>query len=106
MPVCCNSYNAPLALNAGVPQGLTQCQTIYWLRSSAPFTTATDASAYFDTTSALNSLKSTNESSIANNSTGASLNVIPQSCTNTKTWYYTPVVVQLSHAADSVTYIS
>lgn len=106
MPVCCNSYNAPLILNAAPPQGLTSCQTIYWLRSSAAITNLTEAQAYFDTASAVNALKSSNESSIANGTVGASLNVTPEPCTSTQTWYYTPVVVQLAHAADSFLYYS
>jgi hypothetical protein len=93
-------------LNAAVPQGLTSCQTVYWLRSASPFTTTDQAKTYFDTASAPNVLKSSNESSIANGVTGASLNVIPEACTSPKTWYYTPVVVQLMHAADSVSVVS
>jgi hypothetical protein len=106
MPVCCNSYKAPLILNAAPPQGLTSCQTIYWLRSTAAFTNIGEAQAYFDTASALNALNSSNQSSIANGTVGASINVTPEPCTSTQTWYYTPVVVQLAHTADSFVYTS
>jgi hypothetical protein len=104
MPICCNSYNAPLVLNANVPQGLSSCNTVYWLRSNAVLSTTADAQAYLDTTSAQNILKSTNESSIANGTTGASLSITPASCNTTQTWYYTPVVVTLPHTADSFSY--
>src|SRR5205823_1265388 len=45
MPVCCNKFISPLILNVGVPQGLTSCQTIYWLRSNKAFTTMAEAKA-------------------------------------------------------------
>lgn len=104
MPVCCNSYHAPLVLQASTPDGLTSCQSVYWLRSKSAFLSLADALAFVDTASTLNVLRSTNESSIANNSTGASLNVIPEVCTSPQAWYYTPVVVQQPKAADSFSY--
>jgi hypothetical protein len=102
LPVCCNAFNAPLVLQATVPQGLNSCYSVYWLRSSSPFASPVDARTYFDTTQIANVLKSTNESSIANDTTGASLSVEPAPCTSSTTWYYTPVVVRLPASADSI----
>lgn len=104
MPVCCNRYNAPLVLTASAPKGLTACQSVYWLRSEAPFASAAAAMGYFDTASTANVLRSSNESAIANGVTGAELEIIPESCNVAKTWYYTPVVAQLPHIADSFSY--
>ncbi len=106
MPLCCNSFNGPLLLKAAAPQDLTACQTVYWLRSHAAFASLADAQAFADTASALNVLKSANEGSIANGLTGASLSVEPEPCTAPVTWYYTPIVMNQPHAADSVITVS
>jgi hypothetical protein len=102
MPICCNNFSAPLVLSASAPQGLSNCQSVYWLRSSAPFTSTELAVAYFDTASAANVLASSNPGSIANGVTGAALQIVPDSCTSPVTWFYTPVVAQLAHGADSI----
>ncbi len=104
MPICCNRYNAPLRLQATPPQGLSSCQTVYWLRSKTSFTSTDDAKAYFDTAASVNVLPSTNDSSIADGVTGAELHVIPEPCNSTSSWYYTPVAVQRAHNSDSVMY--
>ncbi|MBS1614547.1 MAG: T9SS type A sorting domain-containing protein, partial [Bacteroidetes bacterium] len=104
LPICCNKYNAPLILNATPPKGITSCQTVYWLRSKSVFGSTDEAKAYFDTASTADILPSANDSSIANDVTGAELHVIPEPCTSSSTWYFTPVVVQRAHNADSIQY--
>jgi len=100
MPICCNGATTPLHLNATVPTDLTSCQAIKWIRSGAAFTSFSSAKSYFDT-SITNVLNSTNSSSISA-TTGASLDVsAPASCASKLTYYYTPVVVQVAHPADS-----
>lgn len=101
MPICCNNASTPLLLQASVPKGLTSCHSVYWIKSPSALSQA-DAWAYFDTTASANILKSTNESSIANNTTGATLSVLPEPCSTNQTWFYTPVVARLARAADSI----
>jgi hypothetical protein len=103
MPVCCGNASIPLTLKAAVPQDLTSCQSVYWLRSAISPGTYAVAKAIFDTTQPANIFVSTNSGSISS-SEGASLNVIPpSSCSAKQTYYYTPMVVQLPQAVHNIT---
>jgi hypothetical protein len=107
MPVCCNTYYSPLIIKAAPPQGYTSCHSIYWLRSTMALTSSVDAQAYFDTTNNVqNVLKSANEGSIASGAVGAAVNIIPEPCSTVQSWYYTPVLVQSVHVADTIAYTS
>jgi hypothetical protein len=103
MPVCCASTTETLGIPATVPQELTSCQSVYWLRTAAAPGTYAVAKAIFDTTQAANILPSSNEASITNGATGATLEVSPpKSCAAKQTFYYTPVVVELPRAAKTI----
>ncbi len=105
MPVCCNVYNAPLRLKASAaPRGVDfGCQNVYWTRSAAPFANYGEAQAFLDTAT-VSVMPSTNDALLSGGTTAAALDVIPAPCTAPITWYYTPVVVQRPHVADSFVY--
>jgi len=103
MPICCSNTSIPLILEAAVPQDLTSCQSVYWLRSSTSPGTYAVAKSIFDTTQAANIVVSTNNGSISS-SEGASLSLSPPvTCASKQTYYYTPMVVQLPQAAHNIT---
>ncbi len=105
MPVCCNVYNAPLKLRAAVaPQGVSfGCYNVFWTRSKALFANYAEAQAFIDTAIYPNVTPSSNDGLIPTGA-AAALDVTPEPCTAPLTWYYTPVVVQVRHNADSFVY--
>lgn len=103
MPICCDSSApVPLLLQATPPQGLSACETVYWLRSDMPLVGPADAQAYFDTASGANIIRSNNADSL-NSGIGAQLSIRPpQHCAGPQSWYYTPVIATRAMPMDSV----
>jgi hypothetical protein len=103
MPVCCTTSATPLIIRATAPQHLGSCESVYWLRSTAPLASVAAALQYFDTTAAVNILPATNPDSIKNGLTGPALEIYPPvSCATPFSYYYTPVVVTSRRGADSL----
>ncbi len=102
IPVCCGTTKAAVQLTATAPQSLTDCQTVYWLRSTVAPTSFAMANAMFDTTNTSNILPSSNESDISGGS-GAILEAKPPvNCVARQSFYYTPMAVQLPRAGRTI----
>ena len=103
MPICCASTANILTLSATAPQHMHPCQTVAWLRTTAPLTTYAAAQAAFAAAQPAEISFSTNSTGISP-VTGATLEIKPPaSCTGPITFYFTPFISRQIKAANAVT---
>ncbi|MBS1773853.1 MAG: zinc-dependent metalloprotease [Bacteroidetes bacterium] len=92
MPLCCMDTSFKVIIKSFLPSKITNCQTISWLRTSAPVTSYADAKTAYQNATTADILPSDNELTVSN-SVAAELTIkSPDSCNTTSVHYYTPYI--------------
>lgn len=101
MPLCCKDTSFMVTLDASLPVSLSQCQTVGWLRTTTPLTSYQQAKTAYANAGAGDILGSSNDSIISATTAAALIIKSPDTCTQTKGYYYTPFVTRKAKAAAS-----
>jgi hypothetical protein len=96
-PICCKDTSFSYTLSASVPANLLPCQTVAWLRTTAPVTTYAAAQTAFNSASTTDIMYSANSATI-NSTTAAVLDVPSPVPCNIQSYYYTPFISKKARA--------
>jgi len=101
MPLCCIDTSFIVTLDASLPVSLSPCQTVGWLRTTTPINNYQQAKTAYSNAGAGDILGSSNDSIISTATAATLIIKSPDTCIQTKGYYYTPFVTRKAKAAAS-----